>query len=156
MKKIEKASDETIKIFDKVRNSKSIDNWIEFEVGSNGDQKQLYKIKKVNDDGEYLLNEFAKSHVDFLIVVNEEIFDQLPEDQKIMVFEECLTGVHKSEKDALSIKKPTFNTYFGMFEKYHNNVVTLHETIKTLFDEKKQKEDQEKNEAKMKVKKSKK
>jgi hypothetical protein len=156
MKNIENASEQTLKVFTKVRINTSIPQWVEFEVLSNNKQKQLYKIAKLSEVSEFILNENLSNNLNFSIVINEEIFDGLTEEQKEMVFEECLTGVVvNQDNDKLSLKKPTFNTYFGILKKYGNDTtVVLHESIKSLFDNKKAKDDQIKAETeKVKAKK---
>jgi hypothetical protein len=61
-----------------------------------------------------------------------------------MAVVECLAGVGVSETDAVSLEKPNFNTHTGVLQKYgHESIIALHESIKSLFDVKKQKEDEE-------------
>lgn len=140
MSKFESASKEVIELFDKVRNSTAIPSWVQFEVLSNNKQKQVYQINKLND-----LVQVLTDGVNFAVVFNEEIFTQLEEDQQIMVISECLAGVSVSDSDAVSLEKPNFSTYRGVLEKYgHESIITLHESIKSLFDLKKQEEDEKK------------
>ena len=64
---------------------------------------------------------------------------------KEMAIDECLAGVCVDENDAISLEKPNFSTYRGILEKYgHDPIIVLHESIKSLYDAKKQKEDEEK------------
>ena len=140
MAKFEKASDDVVKFFDEVRDKTSIPQWIQFEVLCNNKLKQLYKIVKLND-----LVETITDGLNFAVVINEEIFDQLTEQQKEMALNECLAGVCVSESDAVSLEKPNFSTYRGVLERYgHDSIIVLHESVKSLFDSKKQKEDEEK------------
>lgn len=140
MAKIVKASEEIEKLFDEVRDKTSIPQWIEFKVFSCEKQKELYKIVKTND-----LVEILTEGLNFAVIFNEGIFDQLPADMQVMAINECLAGVAVNENDVVSLTKPTFNTYLGMLEKYgHDPIIVLHESIKSLFDAKKQKEDEEK------------
>jgi len=50
-----------------------------------------------------------------------------------------------SDSDTVSLEKPDFNTHTGVLQKYGDqSVIQLHESIKSLFDAKKQREDEEK------------
>jgi len=140
MAKIEKASEDVVNLFEEVRNKTSIPHWVMFELLSNDKQKELYKITKLNDVVEVLTE-----GVNFSVVINEEILDGLPEDMQEMAIEECLAGVSVSDSDAISLEKPNFNTHTGVLQKFgHESVITLHESIKSLYDAKKQREDEEK------------
>ncbi|MFW6246596.1 MAG: putative metallopeptidase [bacterium] len=106
----------------------------------NNKQKQLYKIMKLND-----MVETITDGINFVIVINEEIFDQLTEEQKNIALVECLAGVSVSENEAVSLEKPDFSTYRGVLQKYgHEEIIVLHESVKSLFDKKKQEEDERK------------
>lgn len=140
MAKIEKASEDVVTLFEEVRNKTSIPHWVMFEVLCNNKQKELYKITKLNDVVEVLTE-----GVNFSVVLNEEIFDELPSEMQEMAIEECLAGVSVSDSDAISLEKPNFNTHTGVLQKFgHESVITLHESIKSLYDAKKQQEDEEK------------
>lgn len=140
MAKIEKASEELVQQFDEIRDNTAIPQWIEFELFNNSKQKELYKINKTND-----VTEVLTDGVNFTIVFNEEIFDGLPEDMQSMAIVEALAGVNVSDSDAVSLEKPDFVTYSGMMTKYgDDSVIRYKESIKSLFDEKKQREDEEK------------
>lgn len=144
MAKIEKASQDVSNLFDEIRNKTNIPQWLMFEVLCNNKQKELYKIVKTND-----IVEILTDGVNFAVVVNEEILDGLPADMQEMAIVECLAGVSVSESDAVSLEKPNFNTHTGVLQKYgHESIITLHESIKSLFDQKKQKEDEAKAQTK--------
>jgi len=139
MAKIEKASQDVVILFDSIREKTSIPQWIQFEVLCNNKQKELYKIVKTND-----IVEILTEGVNFAVVINEAILDELPADMQEMAVVECLAGVGVSETDAVSLEKPNFNTHTGVLQKYgHESIIALHESIKSLFDVKKQKEDEE-------------
>jgi TRAP-type mannitol/chloroaromatic compound transport system substrate-binding protein len=147
MGKIQRASEEMLDLFNKVRETTSIKSWVIFEVFCNNTQKDLYKIVKATD----LLEALTDDGLNFAVIFNEQIFDQLPEDMKEMVIIECIAGVSVSETDAVSLEKPNFSTYTGVLEKYgHLPIIRLHESIKSLYDAQKQKEDEEKAQKKAK------
>lgn len=138
MAKIEVASDEMVDLFTKIKKTTTIKDWLEFEVLCNNKQKELYKIVKLND-----LVETLTKGLNFAVIFNEEIFDQLPADMQEMAISECLAGVAVNENDGVSLEKPNFSTYRGVLEKYgHDPIIVLHESIKSLYDAKKQKEDE--------------
>jgi len=140
MAKIQKASEEMENLFDKVKETTTIKDWLVFEVLCNNKQKELYKIVKASDILEVLTN-----GVNFAVVFNEDIFDQLPDDMKEMAIVECLAGVIVDENDKITLEKPNFSTYRGVLEKFgHDPIIVLHESVKSLYDAQKQKEDEEK------------
>lgn len=140
MAKIEKASEDVVNLFEEVRGKTSIPHWIVFEVLGNEKQKELYKITKLNDVVEVLTE-----GINFSVVINEGILEGLPVNMQEMALEECLAGVCVSDSDAVSLDKPNFNTHTGILQKFgHEDIISLHESIKSLFDAKKQEEDEEK------------
>lgn len=134
-------SEETKNLFIEVRNNINIPNWVEFELLANDKQKQLYKIIKLND-----MVETITEGINFVIVINEEIFNELNKKQKFIALDECLAGVSVNEEnEAISLEKPNFTTYRGVLNKHgHDEIIILHESIKSLFDKKKEKEDERK------------
>jgi hypothetical protein len=141
MAKLEKASDDVKLLFEEVREQTTIPQWVEIEVLCNNKQKNdPCKLFKAND-----LLEALTEGINFVVVINEEIFEQLPEDMQKVAIDECLAGVGVSDKDVLTLEKPNFNTHTGVLAKYGDKpIIVLHESIKSLYDAKKQKEDEEK------------
>ena len=140
MAKYEKVSDDIQKVFDGVLDATSIPQWLVFEVLTNNTQKDIYVVKKMSD-----LFESLTDGLNFVIVINEEILDQLDVEQQKVLFDECLAGVSVSDSDAVSYNKPDFTTFRGVLEKYgHESIITIKESIKSLYDAKKQQEDEEK------------
>ena len=140
MANYQQVSDETKKVFTKVVNSKSIPQFVEFELLSNNKLKQIYRITKLND-----LVETITNGINFVIVVNEEIFEQLTPEQQKITFDECLAGISVNDNDVISIEKPDFSTYSGVLMKYgHQDIIVLHESIKSLYDKRKRDEDEKK------------
>jgi len=134
-------SDENIQLFEEVLNETSIPQWVLFGYLANDKQKEIYKINRASDVVEKLTD-----GINFVVIFNEEIFDQLSDEQQKLTIHECLAGiVYDSEKDAIVFNKPDFSTYTGLLNKYgHNDIISLKESIKSLFDIKKQKEEEEK------------
>lgn len=141
MAKFEAASEDVEKIFDEVRFNTTIPQWVEFKVLCNNKQKkEMIKIFRNND-----LVQILTEGLHFAVVINESIFNQLPDDLKKMAIDEALALVGISDTDALSLEKPDFNTSTGVLQKYGDKpIITLHESVKSLYDAEKQKEDEEK------------
>ena len=72
---------------------------------------------------------------DLYIFVNEQIFEQLEDWQKVIVAEEALAGVYfDTEKDKLEIKKGDVETFSGLLSKYgYDRYEVVRESIKTLY-----------------------
>ncbi len=140
-KKFEEASPEVIKLFDEVRDITTIPQWVEFKVLCNNKQKQdPVKLVKSND-----LVEVLTEGLNFVVVINEKVFSELPKEMQKLAIDECLAGVGISDTDALSSLKPDFNTHTGVLQKYgHEPIITLHKSIKSFYDKIKQKEEEEK------------
>lgn len=136
---LEEASEHVENLFDLVRNSTLIPLWVEFKVLCNNKLKDVCKIQKATDVLETLTN------YNFVVIINESIFDSLPEELQKMTIENVLAGVNVSETDSLSIGKPDFTAHTGMLKKFgYEKIDMMRESIKTLFIAQKQKEDEEK------------
>lgn len=144
MASFRKIDEENEKIFDKVKENSNIPHWVEFGIFANDDLKELYQVKKMSD-----FNEFISDGLNVAVIINEEIFDQLPDDQQLLSFEEALAGVIVDENDKIKIEKFDFTTYTGMLEKHGDEtMIRLNESIKSLFDQKEEQEKQSKAEKK--------
>jgi len=142
-------TNETKELFYKVLENTGIPNWVEFALLANDDLKEIYQVKKLSD-----LFEFLSEGTNIAIVLNEEIFEQLPLDLQELVFIEALGGVVVDENDRLKIEAFDFTTYTGFLAKYGNEeVIRFKESIKSLYDAKAQKEEEEKAAKKAKRKK---
>jgi len=141
MAKITKASDDVKLLFEEVREATTIPQWVEIDVFCNNSQKkEVCKLFKAND-----IVEAMSEGKNFAVIINEDIFSELPEDMQKMSIDECLAGVGVSEADVLTKESPNFNTHTGVLAKYGDKpIIVLHESIKSLYDAKKQKEDEEK------------
>lgn len=140
MAKYEKVDEEILNVFNDVLENTTIPNWISFELRSNLKQKDVCVIRKNNDLYEELID-----GLNFVIIINEEIFENLDVDAQKIVFSEILTGVTISEHDVVGYSKPNFTTYRSVLEKFgHEKIIIVKESIESLFEEKKQREDEEK------------
>jgi len=91
----------------------------------NNKQKELYKIVKMNDLVEILTN-----GINFAVVFNKEILEQLSKDHQEMAVIECLACACVTETGSISLANPNFGTYRGLLGKYgHDSIILLHSEI---------------------------
>jgi hypothetical protein len=99
-------------------------------------QKDIYRVFKANDLIKHMTNN------DIVIVINEAVYDKLTEEQRIMVTEESLAGIHyDDEKEKVIITKGDVQTYSGLLRKYgYERYEVLRESIKTIYNAEKEEE----------------
>lgn len=117
-----------------------LSQYLTITIVVNNTAKDIFKVNKTNDLFKH------RSGDDVLIVLNEQIFDQLPDDQKSIVADEALAEIsYDTENDKLVITKPTFVAHDGVLDKYGYDVLkVVRESIKTLYQVEKQREDEAK------------
>jgi hypothetical protein len=101
---------------------------ISVKILSNDKQKEICKVFKANDLLKHMTNE------DAVIIVNEKIFEQLEDEQKLMVVEEHVARLYfDAEKGKLSLINPDVNTFSLLLRKYgYDKYERLNESIKAL------------------------
>jgi len=129
MARYEEPFDDTKEIFENVISNADLSRFINFKLLINNKQKEIYKPIKANDLVKHMTNN------DVVIIINERIFEQLTDEQKVMVAEESIAGVHfDAEKDKINFTKGDIQTYSGILRKYgYDKYEVLHESIKTLY-----------------------
>ena len=139
MAKWGKPSDETIKLFDDILIKLELDRYIGVKLIVNNDQKKVVTIVKLPPHTKFAFGD------DLLIIVNEEILDGLPELEQYMYVDELLAGVHfDTENDRLTINQQDVKTHSGFLNKYtYEKYLVMKESIKSLYDQKKENEDQD-------------
>jgi hypothetical protein len=72
---------------------------------------------------------------DAVVIINEKIFEQLEDEQKLMVVEEYVARLYfDSEKGKLSLINPDVNTFSLLLRKYgYDKYERLNESIKALY-----------------------
>lgn len=121
-------------------NNTAIPVWVEMKVFCDNEQKNIYKIAKSNDIVEKL-----SEGIHVTIIFNENILLDLPEDMQEMVIMEALHGIVVDDNDKLKVEKPDFTTHTGILKAFGDeSVIQMKESIKSLYDAKKQREDEEK------------
>ena len=129
MAKFEEVFEDTQALFTNF--TKEIDNLtqVNIKILANNRLKEIGKVVKANDLLKHMTNE------DVIILLNEQIFEQLEDEQKTMVVEELIARIYfDDEKDKLTIVSPDVNTFSLLLRKYgYDKYEVLHESIKALF-----------------------
>jgi hypothetical protein len=140
MAKYEEVFNDTQDLYTKLIGDANLEN-INITILADNRAKKITTVIKAN-----ALMKFRTSD-DIIIVLNEKIFEQLPEEQQIIIAEESLAGIfYNEEKEAVEIKKEDFTAFSGVIRKYSfETVETLRESVKSLYEVEKQAEDEAKN-----------
>jgi len=148
MAKFEEPFEDTLDLYNEVIKAVGLDQYVNITVLVNNRAKELFKVNKANELLKYRTGD------DIIIVLNEQIFEQLTDEQRRIVVEESLASIHyDTENDKLVITKADVITFSGVlskhtFEKWN----TLRESIKSLYDAAKQAEDEASSATSKKVK----
>lgn len=136
MAKFEQPFEDTKAIFDSLILNANLDRYVTIEVLVNNKQREIYKPIKTNDLTKY------KTGIDVFLVINEKVFDQLSEVQKVIIGDEAISGIHyDNEKDRLVISKTDFTTYSGILKKYGaEQCIELKELINLIYAQEKNSE----------------
>ncbi len=129
MAKFEQPFEDTKAIFDSLITSLNLDRYVTIKVLVNNRLKEIGKVVKANDLIKY------ETGADVYIILNERVFDQLNEVQKVIIAEELLSGIYfDSEKDKLVIKSADVKTFSGLLKKYGaTQYLELHELITLIY-----------------------
>jgi ribosomal protein S13 len=140
MAKYELPFDSTHELFNQVIDKANLSNYMKIGIYTNNRAKVITDVKKSNDIYKY------KTGEDIIIYVNEKIFEQLPEEQQLIVVEEAIAGIgFDTEHDKVIVSKSDFSAHSGILIKYtFETVNVVRESIKTLYQVEKQAEDERK------------
>lgn len=129
MAKWEDPSDETIDDVAQVLSATGLEHKISTKIIVNNDQKKkVITLKKVPS---YYTFAFG---YELLLIINESIYDELPELQKRLCIEEALSGTYH-DGERLIVGQPDVKTYHGFLKKHgFDQYEILEESIKTLYD----------------------
>lgn len=132
MAKFKELFESNKEIIEQMFAEKDLTHLINMRVLGNDRQKEIGKVIKANELTIYTTG------VELFIIINEIIFDQLEEQQKIMVADEIISGItYNRERDSITINKPDITTHSGIIRKYTFDLYErLHETIKSLYEHK--------------------
>lgn len=85
MAKFEDVFDDTQTLFTSLLLNANLAQVVTVKLLTDNKQKDIYKIVKANDLVRHITN-----NIDIVIILNENIFDQLPEDQKKLLLKKQL------------------------------------------------------------------
>lgn len=140
MAKFVEASEHISDLFENHRKESSIPLFVEFRYLHCPTQKVVYKISKLNP-----MLELITEGVNFTVVVNEEVFDKLSDQQQQILISECFAGVNVSDTDAVSLEAPTFTTHASTLKKFgHVDVIETKETVDLIYKQMKDQADEAK------------
>jgi hypothetical protein len=129
MAKFEEVFEDTQKLF--TAHIDNIDSLreIQIKILGNNKLKEIGKVVKANDLLKHLAGE------DVVVLLNENVFEQLDDEQKLMVVEELIAPIHfDAEKDKLTLTTPDVKTYSLFLRKYgYAKYEVLTESIRTLL-----------------------
>lgn len=113
MAKFEDVFDDTQTLFTSLLLNANLAQVVTVKLLTDNKQKDIYKVVKANDLVRHMTNN------DVVIILNEHIFDQLPEDQKKIIAEEAIASIiFDFENDKLALAKPDLTTFSGIISKY--------------------------------------
>lgn len=129
MAKFNEVYDDTQALFSNFINQIDSLSEVSVKILGNDRQKEICKVLKANDLLKHMTNE------DAVIVINEKVFEQLEDEQKMMVVEEYVARLYfDSEKGKLSLINPDVNTFSLLLRKYgYDKYERLNESIKALY-----------------------
>lgn len=122
---------ETEDLFKKVLDETSIPKAIKFELIASNDMKDVGKIVKSNEILKYM------TEVDIIVLLNENIFDRLVDEQKTMILEELLAQVYwDSNSGKIKLIKPDVNTFSLLIKRYGIDFyLAVQESIVSILNE---------------------
>ena len=115
-------------------------NVVEFKLLHNPQLKEAYELKKQSDLVSYLAD-----GINMVLIINEDVFDKLTDEQKKILLEEALNGILVNDSDKIIVEKPDFSTHTGILQKHGvETMVSLKETVKAILSEKRIKDEEDK------------
>lgn len=156
MSEIQKASQENIDLFQEKFNQSQLSHVLSFTIMHNPKLKMnpaglCGKVMKTPDIIKEAIRGEYSGVPDFVIILNEEVFDRLEYDQQQMVIEKILTQVRFDfEKDKLEIDAPDVQEFSGILRKYSfDSIEALNLHVESIYeqiaDEPKEKKSRKKN-----------
>ena len=132
MAKFTEVSDELQERFNFIRNKQtSLPDFITIKLLKNEKQKDIYSPAKANGAIEYL------NQIEFLIFVNEDIFNKLDDEARDIIIEEALAYVgFDQEKELVSKATPDYTTFSGLQSKYDKKLSRAKELVRTIIQQK--------------------
>lgn len=135
--KYEQISDETNQIFDDIFLKSSLAPVISFKVLHSKKLKfnDLGYCGKVYKTSSIIKSALESETPDFIIVINEDVFNRLMEDQQQLIAEKLLAQIgFNYEKDEPIVIAPDVQEYSGILKKYeYNTIEALKMGVESIF-----------------------
>lgn len=137
--KFEEPFEDTLDLYKARIEKTGLDKYIKITILNNPKAKDIFKVTKASDVLKYRAGD------DVIIFINEKIFDQLTDEQREMIVDESLAGIHyEDEKEKLTLSKPDVVTFSGIISRFgFDKYSQLHETIKLIYAQESDKEEAE-------------
>ena len=138
-KTYQEAYPETIALFEKAILNANLTQ-INIHICVDNSLKEIHKVSKLNDYSKHLTN------YDVTVFLNEDVFEQLTEEQQELAIDDALAPIgYDMERGKMVISKPDVSTFSGILAKHGFDAYdVLRETIKSIYQKKKEDEDAEK------------
>lgn len=137
MAKYEQVFEDTQAIFTQKILDAGLDRFMTVTILATNQSKKIYDVQKANEITRFRTGD------DVYVFVNDLIFEQLTPEQQMIVAEEAITCISfDSEKDKIVISKSNFTAHDKIIDKYSYDVLkVVRESIKTLYQKRKEDED---------------
>lgn len=139
MARFEEPYEDIESLFDEVVvNQSTLPPSVNIKLLADNKSKKIFKVSRANDLLKYRTGD------DVIIIINQNIFEQLTDAQKMIVAEEAVAYIgYDMDKDKVSITEPDFLAHSGILRKHSFEVIeNVRETIKSLYDADNQAEDE--------------
>lgn len=123
---------------DVIVNHTALPQTVNIKLLADNKSKKIFKVMRANDLLKYRTGD------DVIIIINQNIFEQLTDVQKMIVAEEAVAYIaYDMDKDKVLITEPDFLAHSGILRKHTFEVIeNVRETIKSLYDAENQAEDE--------------
>jgi hypothetical protein len=139
MARFEEPYEDIESLFDEVVvNQSTLPPSVNIKLLADNKSKKIFKVMRANDLLKYRTGD------DVIIIINQNIFEQLTDVQKMIVAEEAVAYIaYDMDKDKVLITEPDFLAHSGILRKHTFEVIeNVRETIKSLYDAENQSEDE--------------
>lgn len=128
-KKFTDVHEDIISMFDEEMKVKQLASNVQLRVLADNDLKGLFTVAKANP----VLNHVAGD--DVVVVLNEYVFDELPDEFKPVVVESILAAVHFDfEKGKVVLTKPDVTEHSGILRKHGVELIErIRESVNSLL-----------------------
>ena len=126
-------SEDVIETFNEIYISKSFAINIGFKFVGSTKQKQLIKMKKLDDALQYVIGK------DIIVYINEDVYDKFDEESKRILIEQELDRFYVDSKSGkIKTTPPNIVTSSGIVNKYGIDKVARANQVEDLYNQQKQ------------------